>query len=73
MKLSDEELEQLRDKAQEIALSMSDFLRKRSGFRPLHRGVGRPAFQVTCPVPGCKAVVGASAYAKHVRNNHPNG
>ena len=70
MKLNDKELVKLRSKAQGLALSMSDYLRKGAGFLPLHRGVGRPAFKVTCPVPGCRATISASSYARHVRDKH---
>lgn len=69
MKLDDKELIALRDKAAEIALSISDFLRKKVGFQPLLRGVGRPGLRIKCPKRGCGMVVTASAFAKHMRSH----
>jgi hypothetical protein len=71
MKLSSEELTLLRDRAAEIALTMSDYLRENVGFDALRRGVGRPPSNpITCPKPGCGAVVSAYGLAKHVRDAH---
>jgi hypothetical protein len=73
MKLDNEELVRLHDKAERAALSMSDFLRTRSGFSPLRRGVGRPGLKVRCPIKGCGAMVSATQVSKHVREVHPRG
>lgn len=70
MKLNDEELAQLHDRAAAKSYSMSDFLRKQAGFEPLRRGVGRPGLKVRCPIKGCGALVSATQISKHVRETH---
>jgi len=67
MKLNEEEIEVLRGKALKADLSISDFLRKKSGFTPLRRKVGRPGFWVKCTKKGCGEMVLASAFMSHVR------
>jgi hypothetical protein len=64
--LSNEEVDLLHSKAEAIALSMSDYLRKRAGFEPIRRRVGRPP-QTVVECPRCKATVGASGFAKHTK------
>jgi hypothetical protein len=70
MKLTDDELRELHAKATAIALSMSDFLRKKSGFPPTYRGVGRPGRRVRCTQPGCPARVAVSGLSKHLKEVH---
>jgi hypothetical protein len=69
MKLdNDQELEALWAKADKQKLSLSDYLRKRVGFAPFLRGVGRPARKAKCLE--CGAIISASRMSKHMRLNH---
>jgi hypothetical protein len=69
VKFTDEELEQLRDKANTMALTMSDYLRSHAGFQPFRRTVGRPGAKAPCGF--CGKLIAASAFVKHVRTHHP--
>jgi len=67
VRVNDKELVELRDRAEKISLSMSDYLRKKIGYEPIRRSAGRPGRPVECSE--CGEVVSISAFAKHMKKH----